>query len=160
MPRDNTQSFAVQTSWNACCSQKTRIHRYPAVPSWAAPYVQGKTIGLRARRSGPGVGHAALLMVLAAWFALTGCGSGGYAGSGIISLSSSTVVIDAGQSFSNNRGALGRCASVVDDLRRRMLCGCLRLSFEHDRVFGYLYGPSRHCEPDESDFDGGDERDR
>ena len=44
---------------------------------------------------------AALWMIAIACFGLlTGCGSGGYAGGGIVSLSSSAVVIDAGQAFS------------------------------------------------------------
>ncbi len=100
MPRDIAQSFADQTSWTACCSwPKTRLLRSPAAAAWPAGYEDGRKSGLQARRSGPGVGHAAQLMVVAACIALTGCGSGGYAGNGIISLSSSTVVIDAGQSF-------------------------------------------------------------
>jgi hypothetical protein len=42
---------------------------------------------------------ALLLMLVTACVAMTGCGSGGYAGSGITSLSSSAITIDAGQSF-------------------------------------------------------------
>jgi hypothetical protein len=44
-----------------------------------------------------GIWWMVLLLLLA--MALTGCGSGGYAGRGITSLSSSVVTIDAGQSF-------------------------------------------------------------
>ena len=43
--------------------------------------------------------QAALLLVVAVSMMLTGCGSGGYAGPGIASLSSSNITIDAGQSF-------------------------------------------------------------
>jgi Putative Ig domain len=53
------------------------------------------------RLSGTGSGfyRAALLLIAAFSMIVTGCGSGGYAGTGISSLSSSNVTIDAGQSF-------------------------------------------------------------
>jgi|GEM_PF-710047 len=44
----------------------------------------------------------ALLLLAACTFAIAGCGSGGYPGGGIVSLSSSSVTIDAGQSFQVN----------------------------------------------------------
>ncbi len=45
-------------------------------------------------------GSAVLLMLLMACFVvLTGCGSSGYAGGGIVSLSASSVTLDAGQAF-------------------------------------------------------------
>ncbi|WP_353069006.1 putative Ig domain-containing protein [Tunturibacter empetritectus] len=42
---------------------------------------------------------ATLLFFLTICLAFTGCGSGGYAGGGVVSLSSSAVTLDAGQSF-------------------------------------------------------------
>ena len=46
-------------------------------------------------------GFAILVMLLSVWFtALSGCGSGGYPGDGIKSLSMSSAIIDGGQSFS------------------------------------------------------------
>lgn len=46
------------------------------------------------------VGSAVLLMLLTACFVvLTGCGSSGYAGGGIVSLSASSITLDAGQAF-------------------------------------------------------------
>ena len=48
---------------------------------------------------------ASLFLLLAA--ALTGCGSGGYAGGGISSLSTSAITIDAGQTFSISSEASG-----------------------------------------------------
>ncbi|WP_254064026.1 putative Ig domain-containing protein [Granulicella sp. S190] len=44
-------------------------------------------------------GSAILFLLLSICFAFTGCGSGGYAGGGIVSLSASAVTLDAGQSF-------------------------------------------------------------
>jgi Putative Ig domain len=40
-----------------------------------------------------------LFLMLSACLAFTGCGTGGYAGGGIVSLSSSSVTLDAGQTF-------------------------------------------------------------
>jgi hypothetical protein len=46
------------------------------------------------------MGSAMLLVVLTVFFVgLAGCGSGGYAGGGVVSLSASSVTLDAGQSF-------------------------------------------------------------
>ena len=57
------------------------------------------------RASSPLLGNrvlwtACVLLMLFAVSCLTGCGAGGYAGAGIVSLSTSNVTIDAGQSFS------------------------------------------------------------
>ena len=49
----------------------------------------------------------AWVMVIVTCIALTGCGSGGYAGSGITSLSSSAITIDAGQSFQITAALVG-----------------------------------------------------
>src|SRR5271156_1762863 len=43
--------------------------------------------------------YGALMLLALACMALNGCGSGGYAGGGITSLSSSAITIDAGQAF-------------------------------------------------------------
>jgi hypothetical protein len=51
------------------------------------------------RTDNPGMCQAALLLLILVTMMLTGCGSGGYAGTGITALSSSNVTIDAGQSF-------------------------------------------------------------
>ena len=58
-------------------------------------------------------GFAILVMLLSVWFtALSGCGSGGYPGDGIKSLSMSSAIIDGGQSFSVTASMTG-AASVT-----------------------------------------------
>ncbi len=49
-----------------------------------------------------------LMVIMAFAAALTGCGSGGYAGGGITSLSSSAITIDAGQSFGVTAALAGK----------------------------------------------------
>jgi hypothetical protein len=50
---------------------------------------------------------AALLLFLTVCLAFTGCGSGGYPGGGVVSLSSSAITLDAGQSFMVNSKLTG-----------------------------------------------------
>src|ERR1700761_8363051 len=52
-----------------------------------------------AGRSGWRVSVFSIMLLVSALFSVVGCGSGGYAGSGISSLSASSVTIDGGQSF-------------------------------------------------------------
>ncbi|MBA2677118.1 MAG: hypothetical protein H0U76_01770, partial [Ktedonobacteraceae bacterium] len=55
------------------------------------------------------LGSAIVLAILTAYvLVLTGCGASGYAGGGIVSLSASSVTIDAGQSFSVSSNLSGK----------------------------------------------------
>jgi large repetitive protein len=95
MPRANCL-FADSINSVACyLSNRSRsIRKTFTVPELTRqPDLKGLSQPLRA------FGHAMLWLVVAAVVALTGCGSGGYAGNGITSLSSSAITIDAGQSF-------------------------------------------------------------
>jgi large repetitive protein len=83
MPRDiNTLSAEKISSTVSHCFHNLRI-----------------SLLARAGRRTARAGYGALMIVALACLALNGCGSGGYAGGGITSLSSSAVTIDAGQSF-------------------------------------------------------------
>jgi hypothetical protein len=99
MPSDIPKPFADQIARiPSCSSHKVRkpiSHRCIS----SARCLDGKMDTLRVDRPRLGIHHAALLMVVIACVALTGCGSGGYAGGGITSLSSSAITIDAGQSI-------------------------------------------------------------
>ena len=90
MPSAIRQSFA---------DHKLRISSHPV-------HIVNRQLSLRALGrmkdfggSSSGICQAAFLLLALISMILTGCGSGGYAGTGITSLSSSNVTIDAGQSF-------------------------------------------------------------
>ena len=99
MPSDIPKPFADQIARIPSCSphkvRKPISHRCVSSARW----LDGKMATLRVDRPRLGMHHAALLMVVIACVAITGCGSGGYAGGGITSLSSSAITIDAGQSI-------------------------------------------------------------
>jgi hypothetical protein len=99
MPRDIPKPFADQiASIPSCSSDKVRKPiSHPCVSS--ARCLDGNMAALRVDRPRLSIRDAALLMVVIACVAVTGCGSGGYAGGGITSLSSSAITIDAGQSI-------------------------------------------------------------
>lgn len=99
MPCDIPKPFADQIARIPSCS--SHKVRKPVSQRCISPArcSDGKTASLRVDKPRLGIHHAALLMVVIACVALTGCGSGGYAGGGITSLSSSAITIDAGQSI-------------------------------------------------------------
>jgi Putative Ig domain len=75
-------------------SDRERVSRREMTTTWS----DGASSGI--------YGTTLLLLVMVS-MAMTGCGSGGYAGSGITSLSSSAITIDAGQSFQINASVSG-----------------------------------------------------
>ena len=96
MQGDITSSFANQLVRNACSSAKARKLLSSGV-RYIAHCLYRPMVGVQVKQLTLGAGYAVLVVVVAAW--LTGCGAGGYAGNGIASLSTSTITIDAGQSF-------------------------------------------------------------
>ena len=79
----------------ALCSRC--VSHVSAIYASASSEPVGSSVSAAARRSRYGL--SILLALVLAILGMTGCGSGGYAGAGITSLSASAVTIDAGQSF-------------------------------------------------------------
>lgn len=81
--------------------QRQDRHNYHESGGAGAAFGSSALHGLRLASS------AMFLLFFAALFSLTGCGSSGYAGGGIVSLSKSAVTLDAGQSFLVNANLSG-----------------------------------------------------
>jgi hypothetical protein len=97
---DQITLVAPRTSHKACKPLSPRGRSFGCC-------LQRMMAGIQVKRPTFSSEVTAWVMVIVTCIALTGCGSGGYAGSGITSLSSSAITIDAGQSFQITAALVG-----------------------------------------------------